>query len=175
MKRYSPSAFLLKEKRYNVDRNYQKNEEMEELHLFNRSISISVRSKDKDTLTVDGTFIDTHHELCLTLEIEIKTRTITTAMGEFRRAPHTDCAETQKRIPKLVGINLNKNVRRQVQAAVGLKEGCTHITDLTLECVKSLMQASYQLMHLTMREEQITEIVENYLEGSCFHYNKGAV
>lgn len=142
------------------------------MYLFNRSISVNVRSSGMDSLTVDGVFLDSHHELCITMVVDIKSRTITTASGEFRRSPHSDCSETQKRIKRLEGINLNKNVRKQIQTAVGQKDGCTHLTDLTLECVKGLMQASYQLMHLTMREDQVNEFVEKYLEGSCFHYKK---
>ncbi|KJR47618.1 hypothetical protein UF75_1968 [Desulfosporosinus sp. I2] len=44
------------------------------------------------------------------------------------------------------------------------------MTDLALECVKALMQARYQLMNLTMREEEVNKMVEQFLEGSCQHY-----
>ncbi len=142
------------------------------MYLFNRSITVNVRSDDTKTVTVDGVFLDSHHELCITLVVEIESRIIISAIGEFRRVPHTDCIETQEQIKKLVGVNLGKNVRKQVQAAVGLKYGCTHLTELTLECIKGLMQATYQLMHLTMKADQVNELVEQYLAGSCFHYKK---
>jgi len=140
------------------------------MYLFNRSISVNVRSIDTNTVTVDGVFLDSYHEICMTLLVDIESHTITSAGGEFRRVPHTDCMETQKRIKELIGINLNRNVRKQVQMAVGLKHGCTHLTDLTLECIKGFMQATYQLMHLTMQADQVNELVEQYLAGNCFHY-----
>lgn len=142
------------------------------MYLFNRSISVNVRSQDMKILNVEGVFIDTHHELCLTLGIDIETYTIVSAQGELRRSPHSDCRETQKQIEGLVGIDLRKNVRRQVLAVVGLKDGCTHIADLTLECVKGVMQATYQLMHKTMQAEQVDKIVNQFLAGSCFHYQR---
>lgn len=142
------------------------------MYLFNRSISVNVRSNDKNTLTVDGVLLDTHHELCMTLVVDIDSRIISSATGEFRRVPHPDCTETQEKIKKLIGINLTRNVRKQVQVAVGLKHGCTHLTELTLECVKGVMQATYQLMHLTMQADQVNELVEGFLAGSCFHYKK---
>lgn len=142
------------------------------MYLFNRSISVNVRSVDDKTITVDGFLLDSHHELCITLGVDLGSNTITAADGEFRRVPHTDCGDTQKLIKNLVGIDLNRSVRKQIQVAVGLNYGCTHLTDLTLECVKGLLQARFRLMHLTMHEEEIKGLVEQYLEGSCLHYNK---
>lgn len=142
------------------------------MYLFNRSISVNVRSQDLKMLNVEGVFIDTHHELCLTLAVDIESYTIASAQGELRRSPHQDCRETQERIQGLVGINLKKNVRKQVLTAVGLKNGCTHITDLTLECVKGVIQATYQLMHHKMEAEQVDELVNQLLAGSCFHYQQ---
>ncbi|EHQ92355.1 DUF2889 domain-containing protein [Desulfosporosinus youngiae] len=142
------------------------------MYLFNRSISVNVRSMDSKTVSVNGVFLDTHHELCITLEVDVQRQTITAATGQFCRCPHTNCAETQERIAKLVGLKLDKSVRKQVLAAVGLKNGCTHITELTLECVKGFMQATYKLMNLSMPAEKVDELVEQYLEGSCFHYQK---
>jgi len=142
------------------------------MYLFNRSISVNVRSVDEKTVTVDGFLLDSHHELCITLGVDLESNTITSADGEFRRVPYTDCGQTQKLINNLVGVVLNRNVRKQIQVAVGLNSGCTHLTDLTLECVKGLLQAKFRLMHLTMQEEEIKGLVEQYLEGSCLHYKK---
>jgi len=142
------------------------------MYLFNRSITVNVRSDDEKTVTVDGFLLDSHHELCLTLGVDLESNIITSAESEFRRIPHTDCGQTQKLINNLVGIDLNRNVRKQIQAAVGMNYGCTHLTDLTLECVKGFRQAKYQLMHLTLQEEEIKGLVEQYLEGSCLHYKK---
>lgn len=140
------------------------------MYLFNRSISVNVRSVDKKTLTVDGIFLDSHHELCITLGVDLESNTIVSAYGEFLRVPHTDCEESHNLIKNLVGVNLERNVRKQIQMAVGFNYGCTHITDLTLECVKGLLQAKFQLMNLTMQEQEVDGLVEQYLKGSCLHY-----
>ena len=140
------------------------------MYLFNRSITVNVRTVDKKTVTVDGFLLDSHHELCLTLGVDLESNTIISAEGEFRRVPHTDCGQTQKLINNLIGIDLNRNVRKQIQVAVGLSHGCTHLTDLTLECVKGLLQAKYRLMQLTMQEEEVKGLVEQYFQGSCLHF-----
>lgn len=141
------------------------------MYLFNRSVSVNVRSTNENTLTVDGVFLDSFHELCLTLEVDLKSYAIISANGQLRRTPHTDCAQTQERIKNLVGVNLSRNVRKQVQAAVGLESGCTHLTDLTLECVKGVIQAKFQLMLDTMQPEEIKAYVEQDLRGNCLHYH----
>ena len=142
------------------------------MYLFNRTISVNVRSEKENTVTVEGVFLDSLHELCLTLEVDMESYIITSADGKLRRVPHEDCGQTQKLINNLVGVDLNRNVRKQIQAAVGLDYGCTHLTDLTLECIKGLLQAKFQLMHLTMQDEEIRGLLEQYLEGSCLHYKK---
>lgn len=140
------------------------------MYLFNRSISINVSLVDEKTFKVNGVFLDTQHELCLTLEADLESFTITSATGELRRTPHEDCGDTKTRVKELVGVNLGSNVRKQVQAAVGLEQGCTHLTDLTLECIKGLIQAKYQLMHRTMQPAEMKLQVEQQLKGSCLHY-----
>ena len=140
------------------------------MYLFNRTISVNVCLVGEKTVTVNGIFLDSQHELCITLEADLESYTITSAVGELRRAPHMDCGHTQERIKELVGVNLDRNVRKQIQAAVGLEHGCTHLTDLTLECVKGIVQAKYQLMHLTMQPAEMKAQVEQQLKGSCLHY-----
>jgi Protein of unknown function (DUF2889). len=123
-------------------------------------------------MIVDGFFLDSHHELCLTLGVDLGSNTIISAEGELRRAPHSDCMLTQDRLEKLIGVDLNHHVRRQVQAAVGLEQGCTHLTDLTLECVKGVIQAKFRLMHLNMEPEDINAQIKKYLAGTCKHFTK---
>ncbi len=142
------------------------------MYLFNRSISVNVRSKDEKTVTVDGFFLDSHHEICLTFDVDLESYKITSAFGELRRAPHSDCEQIQVRIKELIGINLKHDVRKQIQAAIGLNEGCTHLTDLALECVKGLLQAKFVLMHRSMQPEEFYVQLGQFLEGSCLHFNK---
>lgn len=142
------------------------------MYLFNRSISVNVCLVGEKTLKVNGIFLDSLHELCITLEADLKSYTITSAEGELCRAPHADCGHTKELIKELVGVNLNRNVRKQIQAAVGLEHGCTHLTDLTIECVKGILQAKFQLMKVTMQPSEIEVQLEKHLNGSCLHFQK---
>ncbi len=141
------------------------------MNIFNRSITINVRTTDNGkSVTVDGVFLDSYHELCLTLAVEMDGFTIIAANGEFRRIPHEDCNYGQKRISNLVGLRLGHGVRKQIMAAVGSEVGCTHLADLALECVKALVQAKYSLMKLSLTPEEIHIQTEEYLRGTCYHF-----
>ncbi len=142
------------------------------MYLFNRSISVNVRAKDESIVAVDGFFLDSHHEICLTFEVDLESNSITSADGEIRRAPYSDCEKIHARIKELIGINLVSDVRKQIQAAIGLSEGCTHLTDLALECVKGLLQAKFVLMHRSMQPEEFYGQLDRFVGGSCLHFNK---
>lgn len=142
------------------------------MFLFNRSISINVSLVNEKTIAVNGVFLDSQHELCITLEADLESYTVISAEGEIRRAPHADCGRAQDLITKLIGIDLNHNVRKQIQAAVGLAQGCTHLTDLTIECVKGIVQAKFQLMLRRLPAAEMKVQVEGQLKGTCLHYKE---
>ncbi len=141
------------------------------MNLFNRTISVSVRDIDEQHVVVDGVFIDSLHELVLSMTVNIKEFIVTASHGEFRRAPHEDCLCTVILTENLVGINLIRNVRRQVVTAVGGEKGCVHIEELALECVKGVKQANVALMRLSMPPEEVHSQIYDILEGTCHHFS----
>jgi hypothetical protein len=142
------------------------------LNLFNRTITVSVQTKDEKQVIVDGIFIDSHHELVLSMTVDIVKFKIVDANGALRRAPHEDCLDTSKLLPRLVGIDLNRNVRKQIMAAVGGEHGCTHFDELALECVKGLKQAKFRLMKVSMPKEEVNAQLYDYLKGTCYHFRR---
>lgn len=142
------------------------------MNLFNRTITVSVQTKGEKHVAVDGIFIDSHHELYLSLTVDIETFKVTDAYGELRRGPHEDCFVTEKKPSNLVGLDLTRNVRKQIITAVGGNQGCTHFEELALECVKGLKQAKFRLMKLSMPTEEVDNLINDYLKDSCYHYRK---
>lgn len=141
------------------------------MYVFNRSININIQSEDEgESVIVNGVFMDSYHEVSLTLWVDMRDFAITAAEGELRRYPHPDCIVTGNRIKNLVGLKLARGVRKKITEAVGTDAGCTHLADLALECVKALIQAKYSLMHLTLSEEEIQKQTEAYLRGSCYRF-----
>ena len=145
------------------------------MNVFNRTITVSVQTKDDQHVVVDGIFIDSHHELFLNMTVDIESFKVIAAYGELRRAPHEDCLITGKLTLNLEGIDLTRNVRKQIAAAVGGERGCTHFEELALECVKGFKQARFRLMRLTMPLEEVNTQLNDYLKGSCYHYRRKKV
>ncbi|MDP4127080.1 MAG: DUF2889 domain-containing protein [Bacillota bacterium] len=141
------------------------------MYLFNRSITVNVRSVDGKILSVDGFFLDSHHEFCLTLGVDLVSNTIVSAECESRRVPHSDCELSKNKIEKLIGVDLNQHVRRQIRAAIGSEQGCTHLTDLALECIKGVIQAKFRLRRMNMQAENDI-MIQQYLAGTCQHYKR---
>lgn len=127
---------------------------------------------DEQHVQVDGVFMDSNHELVLSLNVDINNFVIIAAQGELRRAPHEDCQETAQYVRNLVGINLSRNVRRQVVNAVGGENGCVHFEELALECAKGAKQAKFCLLRLRRPAEEVRATLYDILEGTCHHYQK---
>lgn len=142
------------------------------LNLFNRTITVSVKTIDEQHIVVDGIFVDSHHELTLSMTVDIENFKVTASQGEFHRAPHEDCLSTGKHTGSLVGIDLSRNVRRQVISAVGGEKGCVHFEELALECVKGVKQANVRLMRLSLPEDEVHSQMYNALEGACHHFRR---
>lgn len=142
------------------------------MYLFNRTISTQTRTDDGKLIFVEGLFLDTYHEINLSLTIDRKQRKIIQAEGELRRTPFSDCSAAQAKIKALEGIEFGTQLRKKLQLAVGGEQGCTHILELALECVRAAFQSEYRLMRDELSEEERDRRVLNLLEGSCFHYRR---
>jgi len=141
------------------------------MYLFNRTINIAVTSPDQGgTLVVNGIFLDSHHEVCVTLQVDVASNRLTAAQGELRRAPRDDCYATAGLLPKLAGLELASGVRRQVLEAVGSGQGCTHLADLVLECIKGVVQARFRLLRLTLTPQEIQARLNDELAGTCYAF-----
>lgn len=140
------------------------------MNLFNRTITVSVKKIDEQHIVVDGLFMDSYHELILSMTVNIKNFVVTASQGMFQRAPHEDCLSTGKHAGNLVGIDLSRNVRRQVITAIGGENGCVHFEELALECVKGMKQANVRLMKLSLPEDEVHSQLYDTLEGTCYHF-----
>ena len=140
------------------------------MYVYNRSLNVNVQSGQGEMVLINGVFLDTFHEMCLTLEINLNTLTVIKASGQLKRLPHQDCADVENRIPLLTGLTLRKGVRKQIKQAVGGREGCTHLADLALQCIESLVQARYSIMKEIMTQEEIFTANEQFLQGTCYHF-----
>ena len=79
---------------------------------------------------------DTFHELDVDLDIEID-GTVRAATSQWQRLAFTGlCEDPQTRTPGLTGKKLDKHYARLLADHVGGKSGCSHLFDLSVDCLR---------------------------------------
>ncbi|MDA8229501.1 MAG: DUF2889 domain-containing protein [Desulfitobacterium hafniense] len=140
------------------------------MFLFNRSINVSVTKDHDHVINIQSFLLDSHHEISLAIRVDPETDTIIYASAELCRTLHDDCKITQELVKNLIGITFTRDIRKQIVTAIGRDKGCTHLTDLTIECVKAFKQAKFRLMSLTLSKPELERQLRDYLVGTCFHF-----
>jgi hypothetical protein len=79
---------------------------------------------------------DTFHELDVTLDIAAD-GTVRTAASQAQRLAFAGlCEDTQSRTPGLIGKKLDKSYARLLADHVGGRSGCSHLFDLSVDCLR---------------------------------------
>ncbi len=79
---------------------------------------------------------DTFHELSVSFDIEAD-GTLSAAASQSQRLAYAGiCEDTQTRTPGLIGKKLDKSYARLLADHVGGRSGCSHLFDLSVDCVR---------------------------------------
>jgi hypothetical protein len=79
---------------------------------------------------------DTFHELDVTFDLDAD-GTIRTASSQAQRLAFTGlCEDSQSRTPTLIGKKLDKSYVRFLADHVGGRSGCSHLFDLSVDCLR---------------------------------------
>jgi hypothetical protein len=98
-------------------------------NLFNRSKSYMLSSQNGDC-TIQGTFVDSYHEMSGEICFHKGTGTIQQCALSVFRAPGESCREAANHGQQFVGMNLYTLTRKQIVEVAGGMLGCYHLTDL---------------------------------------------
>ena len=103
-----------------------------EKDLFSRHKNIAVWQKENGELQAVGSFLDSFHELGITVEMD-KGGRITCFDADFLRAPGRICFGTAQRVQQFVGQSLEQLTRGFIQQSLGGGSGCAHLLDIGQE------------------------------------------
>ena len=102
-------------------------------------------------------------------------RIITAAEAITITGPYSVCPKANEVFDELVGMQIGPGWRRKVQAAIGGRHGCTHITELLGPVATVAYQTLYG--HEARERRQITQYSDadkqterNHLRNSCIGY-----
>ncbi|BCV23048.1 DUF2889 domain-containing protein [Moorella sp. Hama-1] len=141
------------------------------MDLFHREIRARVVEAGPETIEARVKLNDTFHEIALTLEARPADRAITGARAEFIRFPYDRCRDTGDRLDNLIGVMIAPGVWRTVARAVGGKEGCTHLYELTMEALRVTMQGFYRYEWERLPEAERLPFLRRALAGECYIYS----
>lgn len=98
-------------------------------HLFQRGKSVAVWKDELGGAKVTGSFLDSFHELGLTMDCS-PTGSIIACRGNFLRAPGRICFETAAKAASCVGMKLQDTGKTKLAKCLGGAHGCAHLLDL---------------------------------------------
>ena len=150
--------------------------------LFERNKNIRADLIEEGLLKVEISMLDNIHHISTTFHISFPVMEIKHAEADFKKAPYVGvCRHTNQRMENLVGLNVGKGFRERVYEAIGGKNGCHHLVDLTLEMAKSITQfipkeLSFPIGDYIGNAPLLREkILESYppVRDMCWAYNVG--
>jgi len=106
-------------------------------NLFNRSKNVAIHY-DGGAVSAEGIFIDSFHELHISLEIEAGA--IIKATSEFVRAPDPVCYETRERLFGYENKVFTALSRQEIGQSCGGGQGCAHLVDLLLYMQQTIQE-----------------------------------
>jgi hypothetical protein len=108
-----------------------------EITLFDRGKSQQMYRDDKGGYIINGSLIDSFHQVSTHLEMD-KDIQVITAYGQLLRVPDAVCRESGQQMENLKGQLLSGMPKRELARLLGAGQGCVHLIDLTYDSVKTL-------------------------------------
>ena len=143
--------------------------------LFNRYKNTQVKLVDVETFEINSTMCDSFHEITLILLVNIEEATIKYAEVQFLRQPDQICKETSKLAGTLIGLRLDKGIKKTANENIGGSAGCTHLVDLVLEAAKAFIQGRFRKHFEDVGDsEQAREDLGKKLEGTCWFHSRNS-
>lgn len=140
------------------------------MSFFNRSKHCSVELSGEDFIA-RSVFIDSYHEMSLEVEVNRKDMIIKKIKVDISRAPHEPCQDVKRNIKVLEGIKISNGMTKVIKERFGGSLGCTHLYDLFLDTVKTLITASFGMMYYDSDDfEETRQEIAEQLKGTCYAY-----
>jgi hypothetical protein len=128
--------------------------------LHNRHLDISTYEYDAETVLVEGRLSDERlrqaydfndkyhppgiiHDLVVFMRVHRVKMTIVDIQSEMLTVPQPQCKEVEDSLKPLRGMKINAGFTERVRAAVGGKQGCTHLVALLLAMAPVTIQGIF--------------------------------
>jgi len=140
---------------------------------FPRTQTIEITPLAEDVVGVKAVLLDPFHHIELNLELRAPSPTdlsIAKASAVMERVPYPVCREPLGRVPQLVGLKVERGLRRKVTRLLGGPEGCVHLVELTMEGVRLAIQGVVVIWTEALPPEEAKALQKQVLGGVCIAY-----
>ncbi|WP_157048957.1 DUF2889 domain-containing protein [Syntrophomonas palmitatica] len=108
-----------------------------EINLFDRGKSQQLYRDDDDNYIINGSLIDSFHQVNTRLELN-KDMVVIAAHGHLLRVPDAVCRESALQMQNLKGRFIKGIAKKELAGLLGAGQGCVHLIDLVYDSVKTL-------------------------------------
>jgi hypothetical protein len=139
---------------------------------FDRHKHALVEEEDGQFL-VRADLCDTFHEMAVFLRVDGASRVILEARAQMLRVPYRPCLAVESALACLVGEAVAPGVGKKVKAGVGGPGGCLHLSDLTMDALRSFLLAvrsAQGVLEMTPAERYRANYEE--LKGTCRTFSR---
>ena len=144
------------------------------MHLFRRTIEITISDAGKGTFILHTNLTDMYHDIVLQLHVSVPDYIVTDAAVEMKRIPHLGCREVYEQMAKLVGNEVGKGFTKVVLDALGGKGGCPNMVNLVLLSAPLAINAAAVLKQQreNLTDAEMDLVWQDVLGGVCLAYPK---
>jgi hypothetical protein len=104
--------------------------------VFWRSKQLTIRANGDGGYACSIAMQDSIHDIQVTFDIAADGRVNNASSRGLRLPYHGICEDAQLRTEKLNGLQLTSRFSREIGERVGGESGCTHLFDLTVDCLR---------------------------------------
>lgn len=104
--------------------------------ITERTINMKILENTEDTVLARGSILDQVHNIAIELTIDINTQEILNAEGQMVKVPFDSCKPALANLKKIIGLKLNTGVTGRIADAIGVRTGCIHLSEVTVETVR---------------------------------------
>lgn len=144
-----------------------------------RTINSNVQEINEETIVIMSQLTDFAHIFEVMLIIDLKTKKITKATGKYYKTPYKICSHTEKLIPKLRGLTINRGVLKEIQRILTGTEGCIHLYELVENAIKltSTILIGKHINYFSedfkrLSDEDKIHLSKQYLKNTCYAYRE---
>ncbi len=107
------------------------------LNLYERYKNQQLYSSNDSPYILTGSMMDSFHQVSDFLELDEDLH-IVSVLGTVMKAPYEICKESGSYMTNLAGKSLLAMTKKDIAAALGARQGCTHLIDMVSDNVKTI-------------------------------------